>query len=62
MFINKNLIFHSFTFINTFKTNKNPDKNPDLPIDLKKPLVSDSCQMFVIAKKKSRILGKKTIG
>jgi hypothetical protein len=37
--------------MNKFKTIKNPDENPDLLMDFK---------MFVIAKKKSRTLGKKT--
>jgi hypothetical protein len=45
--------------------NKNPDENPDLPMDFKnldrKSKVYDFCQMFVIAKKKSRTLGQKTI-
>jgi hypothetical protein len=44
--------------------NKNPDENPDLPMDFKnldrKSKVYEFCQMFVIAKKKSRTLGQKT--
>jgi hypothetical protein len=43
---------------------KKSDENPDLPMDFKnldcKPKVLNFCQMFVIAKKKSRILGKKS--
>jgi hypothetical protein len=47
---------------NRFKTSKYPDENPNLPTDFKnldrKPKVEEFCQMFVIAKKKSRTLGK----
>ena len=44
---------------NRFKTNKNPDENPGLPMD-KKNL--DRKPRLPIAKKKSMSLGKKTIG
>ncbi len=48
---------------NRCKANKKPDKRP---MDFKnldlKPKIKDFCQMFVIAIKKSRTLGKKTIG
>jgi hypothetical protein len=44
---------------------KYPDENPDLPMDFKnldsKAEVLNFCQKFVIAKKKSRTLGQKTI-
>jgi hypothetical protein len=50
---------------NRIKTNKNPDENPDLPIDFEnlhcKPKVLDFRQMFVISKNKSRTSGKKTM-
>jgi hypothetical protein len=39
--------------------NKNPHENPDLSMDF---INLDCKPMFVIAKKKSRTLGKKTIG
>jgi hypothetical protein len=49
-----------------FKTSIKPDENPNLPVDFKylnlKPKSEDFCQKFVIGKKKSRILAKKTIG
>ncbi len=60
MFINETLLW------NRFKTKKNPNENLDLPIDFenldRKPKVQDLCQIVVIAKNKSRNLGKKTIG
>jgi hypothetical protein len=46
-------------FFNTFKRNKNPDENLDLPMDFK--VLTDFCQIFVTARKKSRNLGKKTV-
>jgi hypothetical protein len=62
------MVLKYFTVLwNNFKTNKNPDENPGLPMDFEKILTANQksktfYQMFVIAKKKSRTLGKKTIG
>jgi hypothetical protein len=46
--------------------NKNPDENPDLPMDFenfdRKSKVYDFCQMFVIAKKKAIDFGTENHG
>jgi hypothetical protein len=63
MFIFKSMLFTLLSYIfsneifHRFKTKKNTDKKPDLPMDCK-PKSEDFCQMFVIAKKKSRTFRK----